>query len=80
MFMREKSDVMLPNSDVRGLDLKTDSGNNEKKGFSYYLPVILLAFLAVIVIAEVKYRVLIDELLIRYLLSGKWVPCSGIAL
>ncbi len=69
--MKNKSNMTLSNSDVHGLDFKTGEVGEEKKGFSYYLPVILLALLAITVIAEVKYRVLIDEFIMRYLFAGK---------
>lgn len=69
--MKNKSNLILSESNLRGVDINTASGNHEKKGFSYYLPVILLAFLAITVIVEVKYRALIDEFIMRYLFTGK---------
>ena len=63
--MKTKPKFALSHSDVSDLTFKS-SHTNEKKEFSYYFPIIPLALIIIIVIAEFTYREVIDAFVMRY--------------
>jgi hypothetical protein len=59
----------MKTSDAVQFKYKTDS--DEKKSFSYYLPVVLSAFLVLIVVIELTNHELIERLIAQLFMNKK---------